>query len=350
MSAPLIERTPMPDALRPIPPVKPRHFPPPPPLVDKAPGLWRRTPPAIFPPMLGLFGLGLAWRTMAAQPGLTPLAPVGEAILGATLLLYAFSLVAWLSKPIRRPAVVIDDLRVLPGRAGLAAMTLCLALAAASLVPYAPGLALNIAFADVAVLIVLGMLIAGVLATGPDEQRMVTPIFHLSFAGYILSALTFAQLGLTGFATGILIATTAAATFIWLVSLRQILTRIPPAPLRPLLAIHAAPAALFATVSATLGYPTLAAGFALLALAIVTAIVASARWLLAAGFSPLWGALTFPLAATATASIVALGQPGLYVGAALLIAATALNPWITFRVIKAWAKGQLAAKTNAATA
>jgi tellurite resistance protein len=38
------------------------------------------------------------------------------------------------------------------------------------------------------------------------------------------------------------------ATGVWAFSLWQLFTRIPPAPLRPLLAIHLAPASLFAIV------------------------------------------------------------------------------------------------------
>ena len=78
-------------------------------------------------------------------------------------------------------------------------------------------------------------------------------------------------------------------------------------------------------------------------------LVARATWLLGAGFSPLWGALTFPTAAAATASILALGQGGLYIGAILVIVASALNSWVAVQVLKLWAKGQLGAKTNAAT-
>lgn len=333
-----------------IPQVKPRHFPPPPPLAPKAPGLWRRTPPAIFPPMMGLFGLGLAWRTLAEQPALQWLAPVGEAILGATLLLFAFSLVAWLSKPLRRPGVIREELSVLPGRAGLAAMVLCIALSAAALVPYQPAVALGLAGVALLALIGLGVLIARAMMTGPDEARSVTPVFHLTFAGYIILPLSLIPLGFERFAIGILIVTVIAATGIWLISLRQLLRRTPPAPLRPLLAIHLAPASLFTIVSARLGDPSVALGFGLFSLAILAVLVLSARWLLASGFSPLWGGLTFPLAACATASILALGAAGVWIGAVLLLAATALNPWVATRVIKAWAKGQLAAKTNAATA
>jgi len=339
----------MTDDPRPLPTVKSKHFPPPPPLVQKTPGLWRRTPPAIFPPMMGLFGLGLGWRALGAQPGMQPLAPIGEAILGATLLLFTFSLVAWLSKPIRRPGVVWQELAVLPGRAGLAAMVLSVALSAAALVPYAPGFALGLVSLSLVGLMTLGMLIAWAILTGPEEARVVTPVFHLTFAGYILMPLSLIPLGYIEFSTGILIVTVAAASVIWLASLRQLIKRSPPAPLRPLLAIHLAPASLFTIVSALLGYTTIAIGFAIFALAILAALLFSLRWMLEAGFSPMWGALTFPLAACGTASILALGLAGLWIGAVLLMVAMALNIWVATQILKSWAKGQLAVKTNAAT-
>jgi len=344
-----IQELPMPDQPRPLPEVKPRHFPPPPPLVQKTPGLWRRTPPAIFPPILGLFGLGLGWRNLALQPGMQALEPLGEAILGGVLLLYAFALIAWLAKPLRRPGVVIDEIAVLPGRAGMAAMVLCLMLAGAALAAYAPEVARGLTLTGLVGLAALGLLIGWSLLTGPVEARTVTPILLLTYVGYILAPLSLVRLGHTDVSTVILWAMIPVATLIWAVSLRQILTRVPPAPLRPLLAIHAAPASLIATVAALLGYTTLAAGFALLALALIVTLAASARWLLASGFSPLWGALTFPLAAAASAMMLALGTPGLWIGTVLLVAASALNPWVAFRVLKLWAKGELGAKTNAAT-
>lgn len=333
----------------PIPRLKP-HFPPPPPLVSQPPGLWRRTPPAIFAPVMGLFGLGLAWRALAAQPGLGALSPVGEVILGATLLLYAFALIAWLAKPLRRPAVILDEVKVLPGRTGMAAMALSLVLAAAALRPMAPGVALGLVLVGLAVLALVGVIITRQLLIGPQEQRVVTPVFHLTYVGYILAPLTLVPLGHAEVARLILFATIPVATLIWAVSLRQLLMRVPPAPLRPLLAIHVAPASLFATVSALLEYPVMAASFAMLALAIITGLLVSARWLLQAGFTPMWGALTFPLAAAATATILSLGQPGLWIGAGLVLAATSLNPWVAFRILTLWAKGSLAAQTNAATA
>ena len=111
----------------------------PPPLEIPKPGFGRRTPPALFPPIMGLFGLGLGWRAAAGAFGVSP--AIGDLILGATSLLFLFTLAAYLAKPLRRPTAFMEDLRVLPGRAGLSAASLCLMLFAAVLAPMASGVA-----------------------------------------------------------------------------------------------------------------------------------------------------------------------------------------------------------------
>ncbi|MCC5970873.1 MAG: tellurium resistance protein [Pararhodobacter sp.] len=328
-----------------------RHFPPPPPLVANPPGLWRRTPPAIFPPVMGLFGVALGWRLMGEKLASGPILALAEAALGAVALLYVFCAIAWAAKPLRRPGALIDELQVLPGRAGVAAGVLSLSLLAAVMVPYAPGLALVIISASTVLLLGLGALVLSVLARGPQEGRVVTPVFHLVFVGHILSPLTLIPLGYTQLSAGVLVATAGVALLIWAASAVQLWRRVPPAPLRPLLAIHLAPASLGASVSALLGWGGWAMAFGALALAILLALAASGRWLLAAGFSPLWGALTFPLAACAGAVLYVWGTSttGLVLGAALLLGATALTVPVAIKVMQAWAKGGLAAKTNAAS-
>ncbi|MFN3952921.1 MAG: tellurium resistance protein [Pararhodobacter sp.] len=330
---------------------RPPRFPPPPPLAPPH-GFWRRTPPAIFPPVMGLLGLGLGWRHLAMRAGSDTLSALAELLLGAAVLLFAFCALAWAMKPLRRPAALIDELRILPGRAGVAAGVLGLSLTAAALVPYAPGLARVLVLLAMALLAGLGALVAWVLLSGPHEQRTVTPVFHLVFVGYILAPLALVPLGREGASQAIFWAALVTAAAIWTASAVQLFRRVPPAPLRPLLAVHLAPASLLSIVAALLGWGTISVAFAVLALAIAAALLLAARWLLVAGFSPLWGALTFPLAACASAQLHALGghPAGLALGGGLLVAATALTGWVLLRVLQAWARGALAAQTNAATA
>lgn len=304
-----------------------------------------RTPPAIFPPVMGLFGLGLAWRRGAEVTGLP--AGIAEVLLGAVTLLWLFALGAYLAKLWQRPGVVAEDLAILPGRAGLAAANLSVVLCAAVLVPYAPGLALGLVAVAMVSHVVLGAWILRNFLTGPDEARVVTPVWHLVFVGYILAPLSLVPLGYARLSLGILFGAMAVAALVYAISAVQLIRRIPPAPLRPLLAIHLAPVSLFATVAALLGMPALSQVFAGLALAGVVVLVALGRWMTQAGFSALWGAFTFPSAACAGA-LLATGWP--VPGLVMLTLASAIVFPIAVKVMQAWAKGGLAIKTNAAQA
>ena len=331
---------------------RPPIFPPPqfPPVKLRA---FQRMPPAVFPAIMGLFGLGLALRRGADAIGY-PVA-IAELALGAISLLWLFAALGYLAKLSQRPGVIMEDLAILPGRAGLAAMSLCMFLLAVTLLPYSTAAAAGVMFAGLAAHTVLAGLIILALQRGPAEWRHVTPVWHLNFVGFIIAAVAAAPLGYTGLAMAILAATVVIALGIWAVSLVQLMKRIPPAPLRPLLAIHLSPAALFGTVALLLDMPMLAIGFAVLGGVILLAMVASARWITEAGFSALWGAFTFPLAAYASLLLGLAGamgpkSPWAWAGIICLTAAIGIVPAIAIKVLQAWTKGSLAAKTNAATA
>ncbi|WP_415233811.1 tellurium resistance protein [Pseudorhodobacter sp.] len=314
---------------------------------------FQRMPPAVFPAIMGLFGLGLALRRGADVIGYPP--AIAEIALGGISLLWVFATLGYLLKLWQRPGVIMQDLAILPGRAGLAAMSLGLFLFAATLLPYAPGAASGLMFAGLGLHAILAVLILIALRRGPAEGRHVTPVWHLSFVGFIIAALVAAPLGYAGLAAAILGVTVIVAIGIWAISLVQLVKRVPPAPLRPLLAIHLAPAALFGSVALLLGMPVLAMVFAVLGAGILLAMIACAHWITEAGFSALWGALTFPLAAYTSLLLGlggAMGPANLWVwcGIAGLTAAIGIVPAIALKVIQAWTKGTLAAKTNAATA
>lgn len=319
-----------------------------PPARGPRPPLFAATPPAIFPPVLGLLGLGLALRGAVAGG---PEALVGgvELALGLVFGLWVFAALAIAVKLARRPGVVTDDMRSLPGRAGYAALGMGGMAAAAVLVPHAPAVALWLVWAALAVHGVLALVLVRVLMALPAEGRGVNPAWHLAFVGFIVAAVPLTQLGHEAAARAILWATLPVAAAIWGVSLAQLLGRIPPAPLRPLLAIHLAPAALFATVAALTGQGQLAQAFAGFGAVIFAGLFLSLRWLTASGFSALWGAFTFPLATFATA-LMAAG--GLWHAAGLAVTALALAvvPVIGWKVLRLWPGGRLQAATNAAVA
>ncbi|WP_249138876.1 tellurium resistance protein [Actibacterium sp. MT2.3-13A] len=311
----------------------------------------QRTPPAIFPPVLGLLGLGLAWRRAEAVFVIPP--AIADLLLGMVTLLLLWCLLAYGVKLTRRPGVFVEDLAALPGRAGLAAMMMAVMLLAAALLPHDTGLAGAALLAGLAGHGLLALIVAFRLLTGPAEQRQITPVWHLSFVGPILAPLSAVPLGYRAGSEALFWAMLALSAVIWAVSLGQLVRRDPPAPLRPLLAIHLSPASVLGLVALQLGWTGAAMGFAAFGGLILAALLLRARYVAAAGFSPLWGAFTFPLAAFANLTLaLADGQGDLFrlAGAALLVAATGAIPAIAFKVMQGWAKGQLAAKTNAATA
>ncbi len=315
--------------------------------VPTPPGLWRRVPPAIFPSIMGLFGLGLAWRR-GAQVFALP-AGIGEVILGAVSLLFVFALLAYVVKLVRRPAVIADELRILPGRAGVATMVLSIYLLSMTLHPYSASAAHAVLVAGFAVHAVLVVLLVHQFVTGPVEQRRVTPIWHLSYVGFIIGALAASGFEYYLLTLLLFIATALIAALIWSVSLEQMIKETVPAPLRPLLAVHLSPVALLGLVANALELDAVAMGCAGVAALMVAWLVLRARWLTESGFSALWGAFTFPLAATASLWLV-LGGIWRWPGGVALVAATLIVPAIAFKVIKLWPGGQLAMKTNAAIA
>ncbi len=323
---------------------RPKAFPPPQFPPRKLP-LFARMPPAVFPAVLGLIGLALALKraSIVAQvpEGLADLA------LGLVAGLWLFCAVAYGIKLARRPAVVLEDLRILPGRAGLAAATMGALGVAAILVFFLPVAATAALVIGLALQAGLAVLTIRSLLAAPVEAREVTPVWHLSFVGFIVGALAAVPLGWTLLAQALLWGTLPVAVAICGISLWQLVRRIPPAPLRPLLAIHLAPASLFATVAALLGLTLLAQVMLAVGAMILIALVVSGRWITASGFSALWGAFSFPLAAYASA----LMANGLVMGGVLLtVLALGVIPAIAWQVITGWPKGTLAAKTNAATA
>ncbi|MBI1172705.1 tellurium resistance protein [bacterium] len=328
---------------------RPPRFPPPQFPIRRAP-LFANTPPVIFTAILGLFGLGLALRRACAFLGLP--GDAVEVMLGAVLGLWAFAILALAVKVLRRMAVLAEDLRPLPGRAGLAAAAMSGMLAGGALVPHAPRLALVLVLAALCTEAILALLLLRVLVFAP-EGRLVNPTWHHSFAGFLVAAPGLVELGWLGLAKAIFAFGFMAACLFWLMSLAQLARHVPPAPLRPFLAAHLWPAAMLAMTASLIGLPDLALVLAVASVLLLLALLIAHRWMLSAGFSPLWGELTFPLAATASA-LVEVGQNGhpllADIGVALALVGAVAIVAIAWRILKLWPGGRLSVRTNAATA
>ena len=325
---------------------RPKAYPPPE-FPQRRPARFAKMPPAVFPPILGLIGLVLALRRGLYALDL-PL-DAADLLAGIALALWAFAAVSYAGKLARRPGVVWEELRTLPGRAGLAAGTAGALGIAALLLPFSALAAQVMLFAGLALHGALALAIIVTLTRLPAEARGVTPVWHLSFVGFIIGGLTAIPLGFYTLSQVLFWGTLPVALAIWGISLVQLLRRVPPAPLRPLLAIHVAPAALLSLVSGMSGQGLTSLVLALLGMGLMLVLLACGRWVIESGFSPLWGGFTFPLAALASAL---LAQEGVlvWVGVALLALALGFIPWVMWRVLRMWPDGRLAAKTNAAEA
>jgi tellurite resistance protein len=312
---------------------------------------WRRTPPALFPALIGLMGLGLAWRAAAdfAPVGVSPVA--SYIILGFGSVLTLFILTCYLTKISARPKVIAEDMATVPGRAGVAALTVSLFLFAAAISPLSPLVAAFALFLGLIGHIVTASLAIFIMMR-TSQGLIVSPAWHLSFVGFIVACLAAIPLGYIGLGQTILTVTIIFAACIYAISLLQMTKGDLPEQVRPLLAIHLAPVSLFTSVSTLHGHTTLALVFAVIAMGVAGVLISRARYLIVAGFSPLWGAFTFPIAAFSAALFAVSAQISIFGWLALIPLAlgTVLTPFILFRVLKMWSTGALAAKTGAAVA
>ena len=313
---------------------------------------FRRTPPAVFPAILGLMGLGLAWQKGADAFGV-PTAIV-ELFLGAVSMIFLFAVGSYWAKFLKRPSVWAEDARTVPGRGGLAAKTISMMLFAAVLVPYSHTLA--------TIALVMGF--AGHLAgagftlfelwRAPERLGPMTPMLHLVFVGFIVAPASAVPLGYYMLMPSLTIYALIVSTIIWARTLPPLFHGKNPAPLRPLQAIHLAPAALIGSVALLIGQDLIANAMIGWSSLIFFVLLLRGPWLTEAGFSGFWSAFTFPTAAFAglwCAVANTRDWPGAdTIGAVLLIATTLIVPPIAFKVLRLWADGTLAAKTNAAIA
>ncbi len=324
--------------------VRPKMYPAPE-FPPRQPKRFARTPPAVFPVILGLFGLGLALRRGLDAAGLP--GGLADLVLGAVAMVWGFAVFAYLVKVMRRATVIVDDLKVMPGRLGLASMTMGGMTLAAAVAPLSVGLGQGILVAALGAHLALAAATVAVLARMPAEARGVNPGWHLSFVGFIVGGVAAPLVGWPGLAVALIWVTGPIAVAIWAVSAAQLVRRVPPAPLRPMLAIHLAPASLLATVGAVVGLPILPMLAVGLGAVMLLALLVAGRWITESGFSAMWGAFTFPLTAYASA----LFASGFDVaGMVVLVVALAVVPVIGWRVLSLWGSGQLAARTNAAEA
>ena len=313
--------------------------------------LWRSTPPAIFPVILGLVGLSLAWRGLGNAFLIS--AAMGDILLGVSAAILIYFSLAYTAKLVARPAVLMEDLRSPPGRAGISAISMAIIVLSAGLLPYGE-IARWVWWFGIGLHIVILLLVIKSLMKAPAESRSVTPFQYLPFVGLITAPVAGVELGYM-----LLSQIFAYGSFaIFLVLTVQLTAKLirtrPPEPLRPPFVIMLAPLGLFGMAFGQFGFEGVFMVF--LALSWVAAIVflVLARWLTSAGFTPMWGALTFPLATFTNINIMAMDKGAGIIAVTGAVAGgligTAIILFVAYKALKMWAKRDLAKKTGAAVA
>ncbi|MBI4292666.1 MAG: dicarboxylate transporter/tellurite-resistance protein TehA [Betaproteobacteria bacterium] len=308
--------------------------------------VYERIPASFFSMVMGIAGLGLAWRA-AAVPLRVPI-PVGNAIVAAASLLWLALALCYAAKWLREPARARAEWKhaIQGAFVGLLPATLLLLLPAGA--SYLGVTAKALFFIAAAAQSALGAAMVARWFSETQDPDLATPAWHLAVvAGHLFAANAAASLGykLTGW--GFFGAGVISWLLIESIVFARLMQREPlPPPLRPLIAIELAPPAVIviaylalvdgevdAVALALLGY-SLFVGAILLFLA---------RYLTRAPFGPGYWAFTFPFAALSVAAwrvAVSNASEGAFALALVLFAvANVIVLWVAARTVLALRSG-----------
>ncbi len=294
-------------------------------------------PASFFGIVLGLSGMGQAWRVAVALWGMPPL--VGEAVLLLATLVWAVLLALYAWQALRRPGAVREEF-LHPVQGGtpalLAVSTLLIVLAA---LPYSRAVAAVLAAAGIAWHLFFSLWHTGTIWQGGRSAQDTAPTLYLpTVAGNFTSA---AALGALGYAEwGWLFL--GAGVFSWLALESPIIQRLWHAPglpvaQRPLLGIQFAPPVVCAMAGLILApdagdhWLAMLWGYGVFQLLLGLRLGA---WLGAQPFAPSYWSYTFGIAASTVCALklALLGNPAarilavpIFIGANLFIGYLALR-------------------------
>jgi tellurite resistance protein len=307
-----------------------------------------RVPAGFFGIVLGVAGLGNAWRA-AAHIWPVPNG-VGELLFGLAALIWGILIVLFALKWLQDREAALAEARhpvncCFIGLVGVATMLIGL-----GALPYSRALAELLYWAGAGFTFAFALWRTGVLWQGGRDPAATTPVLYLpAVAGGYVTAIVGAALGyhqLAQLAFGAAVLTWFAIESVLLNRLYT-LPSLPP-PLRPSLGIQLAPSTvgLTAYLSAYGGEPGLVAhmllGYGLLQAALLLRLL---PWILRQPFNASYWGFTFGLAALAAAPVrmVAQGDGGLVkvLAPLLFIAVNAVIGLIAVLTIRLMLKGRL---------
>lgn len=311
------------------------------------PPMVQRLPVALFGAVMGIAGLGLAWRRAEAAIGAPTV--IGETILLLATLVYVVVLLAYAGKLARhRAAVAAEFVHPLAG-SFFAAIAISALLLAAGLAPHAPAAARALWIVGAA-----GEYLAAITAVRgwivrATPREAANPAWFVPVVGCIVAPIAGAPLGFQA-ASWILFGTGIVA---WLFLMPMVVQRlvfeaVVPAPATPTICILIAPPAVgFIALDILAGGSAGAPAHILFGGAIFFGALAlsMASSIARAPFGVPWWAMSFPSAALAAA---ALRYAEIYPSAgiawlavSLLALATALIAFLAVRSLATLARGEL---------
>lgn len=308
---------------------------------------WARPSPALLPACLGLVGTGLLWRE--AVPVLGAPRAVSEVWLGAALAILTLCLVLYARRVGKRPGALLHDLRMPAGRGAVSAGSMALMLAGAALAPLWVPAAMVAWGTGVVLHGFLAVVLLRELAQMPPDARPATATLLVPFAGQIVAPLGGVALGFGTVAAVLFWSGILAWLALLPLILRHLLRRAsPPPPVRPGTAILLAPPSIGAVAVAQLAPGTVLVPvlFAVACL-VLLGLLLRLGWLAGHGWSPAWGAFTFPLAAFAAAGLLMAERfPSLYslnAAAISVTAASLVTLYVAYRMAQGWLTGRIVA-------
>ena len=317
----------------------------------KRQSLWRSTPPAIFPVILGLVGLSLSWRGLGISFGLS--SSFGDILLGITSALLVFFSLSYAAKLIARPSALMEDLKSPPGRAGVSAISMSFIVLAIGLLPYGE-IARYVWWFGVVLHVIIIAFVVKAISGSPPEARSVTPFQLLPFVGLVTAPLAGVELGYVLLSQLFFYGSLAVLVVILFKLAEKFIRTRPPEPLRPPYAIVLAPFSLFGMSFGLFGVEIGFLAFYIAAWIYAIALLVFTKWLTKAGFTPMWGSLTFPVATFTNINVMAMSKDYGIIATTGAIAggliATVLIFFISYKSLKMWAKRDLAKKTGASIA
>lgn len=314
--------------------------------------LWRQTPPAAFPVCLGFLSLAVAWQhAVDVLPWVSE--DMSNLLLAAATGYFLWFFGFYLAKVIARPAVLLEDMQSPPARAGIAAMAMSMMLLALALLPfnvYVP----QVWWTGVVLQIVASAVVLHAIWKDPPKKRHFSTFQYLTFVGPVIGPFTGVPLGYIWQSYWLIMASLVAYVIVT-IGIIMTLKRDPiPKNLRPSITIFLAPICLFALGFDALGYHQIFVYFYWASNVVAVALLFMAPWMMRGGYTPVWGAFTFPIAAYLNVQIIGMANGhGTYamVGTyAAMVIGTPLIFYMVYKTVMEWVTGDLAKKSHAATA